>query len=99
MKQSSHCARSREERARQDAQALLQAGRALSAGRDADGEPMRRYTYPVAPASQRPCQEAGDPVQTRILETLMEQNQLLTDLIAAVNSLTSAVLATLCRNP
>ena len=97
MKQRGHCGPDREDRARKDAQVLRRAGRELAAGQDADGEPMRRYTYPVGPVGVRSGQEAGDPLQTRILETLIEQNQLLTDLVAAVNSLTSAVLASLCR--
>ena len=84
MKQRGHCGPAREDRARKDAQVLLRAGRELAAGQDADGEPMRRYTYPVGPVGVRSGQEAGDPLQTRIL-------------VAAVNSLTSAVLASLCR--
>lgn len=39
----------------------------------------------------------ADPVQLRILETLLEEKQLLIDLIAAVETLTSAVLCTLRR--
>ena len=60
MKQRGHCGPAREDRARKDAQVLLRAGRELAAGQDADGEPMRRYTYPVGPVGVRSGQEAGD---------------------------------------
>ena len=65
----------------------------------ADGvrEPMHRYTYPITPARCVRVQEGGDGVHTRILETLLEQNQLLSDLLGAVNSLTAAVLALQCH--
>lgn len=39
----------------------------------------------------------ADPVQLRILETLLEEKQLLIDLIAATEALTSAVLCALRR--
>ena len=48
----------------------------------------RYYTHIPGPA---------DPVQLRILETLLEEKQLLIDLIAAVEALTSAVLCALRR--
>lgn len=60
-------------------------------------ESMHRYTYPVAPPPPPRWQECGDAVHTRILEALLEQNQLLSDLLGAVNSLTAAVLALQCR--
>ncbi len=63
----------------------------------ADGvrEPMHRYTYPIA--RPLPVQEPGAGERTRTLELLLEQNQLLSDLLGAVNSLTAAVLALQCR--
>lgn len=65
----------------------------------ADGvrESMHRYTYPITPARCARVQEGGDEVHTRMLETLLEQNQLLSDLLGAVNSLTAAVLALQCH--
>lgn len=63
----------------------------------ADGvrEPMHRYTYPIA--RPLPVRESADGERTRTLELLLEQNQLLSDLLGAVNSLTAAVLALQCR--
>lgn len=63
----------------------------------ADGvrEPMHRYTYPIA--RPLPVRESVDGERTRTLELLLEQNQLLSDLLGAVNSLTAAVLALQCR--
>ena len=66
---------------------------ALAAREAEDEEPMNRYIYPL-PQS---CGSAGDTdVLTAALgsvqETLCRQNQLLIDLMAAVNALTAAVL-------
>ena len=63
----------------------------------ADGvrEPMHRYTYPIA--RPLPVRESVDGERTRTLELLLEQNQLLSDLLGAVNALTAAVLALQCR--
>lgn len=65
----------------------------------ADGvrEPMHRYTYPIAPPRPVHVQEPVSGGQTRTLELLLEQNQLLSDLLGAVNALTAAVLALQCR--
>lgn len=77
---------------------FLPCGGELGRGR-AEGvrEPMHRYTYPITPARCVRVQEGGDGVHTRMLETLLEQNQLLSDLLGAVNSLTAAVLALQCH--
>lgn len=67
--------------------------RALGAGIQPVSEPMNRYTYPIRISPLPSCPpENGDMLHTRILETLLEQNQLLVDLTSAVNSLTAAVL-------
>ena len=59
-------------------------------------EPMRRYTHPIPTAT---CAAAGccrDSVElTPVIEQLQYQNQLLVDILGAVNSLTAAVL---CQN-
>lgn len=76
---------------------FLPCGGKSRAGADGVREPMHRYTYPIARAL--PVREAGDGggTGTRTLELLLEQNQLLSDLLGAVNSLTAAVLALQCR--
>ena len=53
-------------------------------------EPMRRFSHPL-PEPVEP--EDLNPALTRILEELAVENQLLVDLLAAVNSLTAVVLA------
>ena len=60
-------------------------------------EPMKRYSHPI-PLSANSCeQEPGwSDVQAaldRILENMANQNQILVDLLGAVNSLTAAVLS------
>lgn len=58
-------------------------------------EPMRRYPHPIpmccdsAPVTSEDC----SPCMNRVLEQLSCQNQLLVDLLGAVNSLTAALLA------
>lgn len=71
----------------------------LAAQREMEAEetPMRRYVYPVPqPApGPRPAGGADLPAaMTQVLEQLACQNQLLVDLLGAVNSLTAALL---CR--
>ena len=59
-------------------------------------EPMRRFPHPIAPAAGacRPMPANGDSASTaQLLEQLCCQSQLLVDLLAAVNSLTAALLA------
>ena len=66
----------------------------------AEAEPMRRYPHPIpmccdtAPAPTEDC----SPCMNRVLEQLSCQNQLLVDLLGAVNSLTAALLARSDRN-
>lgn len=59
-------------------------------------EPMKRYIYslpsPACCPDRCSVSSAESAVLDRILETLCYQNQLLLDLLAAVNSLTAAVL-------
>ena len=60
-------------------------------------EPIHRYVFPIpaaCPAPACPAPGASSAVQTQILQQLQCQNQLLVDLLGAVNSLTAAVL---CR--
>ncbi len=65
-------------------------------------EPMNRYIYPLpvcdAPAAC-PAVPCGCEQETleRILEVLSGQNQLLVDILGAINSLTAAMLAAQCR--
>lgn len=67
----------------------------LTAEAEAMAEPMRRYPHPIpmsldpAPVSTEDC----SPCMNRVLEQLSCQNQLLVDLLGAVNSLTAALLA------
>ena len=75
----------------------LPCGGKSRAGSDAVREPMHRYTYPIAPPRPVHVQEPVSGGQTRTLELLLEQNQLLSDLLGAVNALTAAVLALQCR--
>ena len=56
-------------------------------------EPMKRYPHPICPCtppSTAPGLEGGLDC---VLEALARQNQLLTELLGAVNGLTAAVLA------
>ena len=61
----------------------------------AETEPMRRYPHPIpmccdsTPVTSEDC----SPCMNRVLEQLSCQNQLLVDLLGAVNSLTAALLA------
>ena len=62
------------------------------------GEPMNRYTRPMVPPPCPACRPSGpDPVQVRMLEALLEQNQLLSDLTGAVQLLSAAGLSGRCR--
>lgn len=58
-------------------------------------EPMRRYPHPIPmcrDSSPAPTEECS-PCMNRVLEQLSCQNQLLVDLLGAVNSLTAAILS------
>lgn len=82
---------------RNAAQAQAQA-EAIAAQRPAlaEEEPMRRYVHPVAqPMPVYPVPDADTAATlTQVLEQLSYQNQVLTDLLGAMNSLTAALL---CR--
>ena len=74
------------------AAAIIAQGCRLSARTARTEEPMNRYIHPIpAPRAEGGC--TVDPaVAERILETLCYQNQLLLDLLSAVNALTAATL-------
>ena len=86
----------------QSASTLSQSSCAALAAEEltAETEPMRRYPHPIpmccdtAPAPTEDC----SPCMNRVLEQLSCQNQLLVDLLGAVNSLTAALLARSDRN-
>lgn len=63
----------------------------------AELEPMRRYPHPIpmccAPDPAPIPTDECSPCMNRVLEQLSCQNQLLVDLLGAVNSLTAALLA------
>lgn len=87
--------------ARQRVLAAREELRAEAGTQAAEAEPMRRWPHPIPMAcdvcSARcacACEDETSPAMTQVLEKLQYQNQVLTDLLAAVNSLTAAVL---CR--
>ena len=63
----------------------------------AELEPMRRYPHPIpmccAPDPVPIPTDECSPCMNRVLEQLSCQNQLLMDLLGAVNSLTAALLS------
>jgi len=75
---------------------VLEARRELEAQQEEQGrreEVIHRYVYPI-PRPDPARTEGGSAEMTRMLELLQVQNQLLSDLLGAVSSLTAAVL---CR--
>ena len=64
--------------------------------RDLPAEPVKRYSNPI-PAPWYP--PAAGPELDGVLEALARQNQLLLDLLGAVNGLTAAVLSVRARLP
>lgn len=70
----------------------------LAAQRDLEKEePMRRYVFPIPQPEQTPrapASEGASAAMIQALEQLTYQNQLLVDLLGAVNSLTAALLCT-----
>lgn len=99
------------EQARLQAAALLAQGRQLSGRRPPDPapsapmeaeEPMNRYIHPIpASAGRQEARGAGQELQAgleRVLECMACQNQLLVDILGAINALTAAVLSTQSRN-
>ena len=74
------------------AAAIIAQGCQLAARSAPTEEPMNRYIHPIpTPRSEGGC-TVNPAVAERILETLCYQNQLLLDLLAAVNALTAATL-------
>lgn len=84
----STCQRARDQAARQRAAVIL-------AQRQPVEPAMKRYTHPIpcwnAPVWSPPSVE--EEAMDRVLEELARQNQLLMDLLGAVNSLTAATLS------
>ena len=66
----------------------------LPAPAEETAEPIRRYRNPLPPVPPPdPVGEDCRAAAEQILETLCRQNQLLLDLLGAVNALTAAVCA------
>ena len=84
----STCQRARDQAARQRAAAILAQSQPMEPA-------MKRYAHPIpcwsAPAWSPPS--VGGEGMDRVLEELARQNQLLMDLLGAVNSLTAATLS------
>lgn len=82
-------------RAEAAAAAIIAQGRQVAAAPVAEPEePMNRYIHTIpasCPAESCAC-GGGSATLDRILETLCCQNQLLLDLLGAVNALTAATL-------
>ncbi len=84
-----------ERQAQAAAAAIIARGRQMALERlepaAPETEPMKRYPHPIPCAAD--CPSAADAgAMDRILEELACQNQLLLDLLSAVNGLTAAVL-------
>lgn len=83
--------------------------RAETEAQAAEAEPMRRWPHPIPTRDAACCSACPCPsccpcadgetsaALTQVLEKLQYQSQVLTDLLAAVNSLTAAVLC--LKNP
>ena len=87
-------AESSDRRARARAAAIIAQGRQL-AGAGPEGtapEPMKRYVHPIPAPAERPA-PPGPEALDRVLECLAGQNQLLVELLGAVNGLSAAVLS------
>ncbi|MCI7474207.1 MAG: hypothetical protein MSB10_11140 [Clostridiales bacterium] len=82
------CQRARDQEARQRAAAILAQSQPMEPA-------MKRYAHPIpcwsGPVWSPPS--AGGEGMDRVLEELTRQNQLLMDLLGAVNSLTAATLS------
>lgn len=78
---------------RQAARELLAGGGQPARAVPAEEEPMNRYIHPI-PQAFPACAGGGSQAYLdRVLEALACQNQLLTDLLGAVNALTAATLS------
>ena len=86
-----------EQRAQAAAQAILAQGRQLALERLGGApaqreEPMKRHPHPIPCPADCPAPPGAEALD-RVLEELACQNQLLLDLLSAVNGLTAAVLS------
>ena len=80
------CQSARDQEARQRAAAILAQSR--------PAEPaMKRYAHPIPCWGGPPWPPPGGEGLDRVLEELARQNQLLVELLGAVNSLTAATLS------
>lgn len=86
----------RDQAARQRAAAILAQSRQMPPEFSPPKEPeMKRYIHPVPCWGNcpRPAPAPGGPAMDRVLEELARQNQLLVELLGAVNALTAATLS------
>ena len=86
-----------EQRAQAAAQTILAQGRQLArerleSARAPREEPMKRYPHPIPCPADCPAPTGAEALD-RVLEELACQNQLLLELLSAVNGLTAAVLS------
>ena len=66
--------------------------RAQGADLPLEEEPMKRYIHPICCCPPRPS-DCCEPDLDGVLEALARQNQLLLDILSAVNGLSAAVLS------
>ena len=88
-----NCCHNREQllqRARRTAQELLERREELEP--PCEEEAMKRYIHPI-PCCCPPCQSGCETDLDGVLEALARQNQLLLDILGAVNALSAAVLS------
>ena len=82
--------------AESQAQAIIAQGRRMARqrleGAPLEEEPMKRYAHPIPYCIDCPTPPPADGLD-RILEALACQNQLLVELLGAVNALTAATLS------
>ncbi|MFR2331731.1 MAG: hypothetical protein ACLS63_01820 [Flavonifractor plautii] len=81
--------------AESQAQAIIAQGRRMAASgwrAPLEEEPMKRYAHPIPYCIDCPTPPPADGLD-RILEALACQNQLLVELLGAVNALTAATLS------
>lgn len=86
----------RDQAARQRAAAILAQSRQSPPEFPRPEEPeMKRYIHPVPcwGSCPGPAPTPGGPAMDRVLEELARQNQLLVELLGAVNALTAATLS------
>ncbi|MFR4561662.1 MAG: hypothetical protein ACLT5P_10940 [Flavonifractor plautii] len=87
--------------AESQAQAIIAQGRRMARqrleGAPLEEEPMKRYAHPIPYCIDCPTPPPADGLD-RILEALACQNQLLVELLGAVNALTAATLSIQSRS-